>query len=606
MPFQIFKSKGGVVMIIKKCFLVTLFLAFVLTETGFAGKGKVRVEIPHDQISVSQNSQGFAKFTGENIQFPAQPGKPLIPYQMVTILLPPDADTRTVNISIDKKIDLLPGKWQIKPAPFPFTDDERENMIAVTESDNIVDGKDITVYYENALFPSEILQNWRVNRMRKWNLVDIPVALFQYNPVTMQLYQLVECQINIGFKKDKAILIAKGAIDRFNDNIGRVRVKKLAINFDEIAPEYDKLVQKTAQPGYVILTGQELMQYSLELDPESTHGQGSFLYQKASLGYEVYVVNEDTAYRYDPESGELIEINDIPGWGEISLFDTVPGKRTINAQAKRENKAITAKTGVISNSGWLEFRGVTDDLFKDVPEGDTVTYEFRFAENPFDGNSPIEVDSIVVDLEFDPVPEFGYDLDPQWCDRIELDPYSFVFTPKNWHEYQTVELQSFDNDIVHLTNMTGLFHKFSVGSGVINDVLTVKIIEDDKVGAVDHYAESIRNWLIDHYLSLHIEYVLLIGDTDQNGDHGVLSGYSVPTKLLWPYFEAYIQTRHRFSATDSYFAELTDDWDSNNDGYFGTVRFPGSSGDFDVNSPSPYNELFVGRIPYNTSEDDVG
>jgi hypothetical protein len=96
-------------------------------------------------------------------------------------------------------------------------------------------------------------------------------------------------------------------------------------------------------------------------------------------------------------------------------------------------------------------------------------------------------------------------------------------------------------------------------------------------------AENIRAWLAANYLSMGIEYVLLIGNPNpSSGD--------VPMKMCYPqrYDTSYLEC-----PTDYYYAELTGDWDLDNDGLYGEYREDYGTGGADRNC-----EVVVGRIPY--------
>ncbi len=103
-------------------------------------------------------------------------------------------------------------------------------------------------------------------------------------------------------------------------------------------------------------------------------------------------------------------------------------------------------------------------------------------------------------------------------------------------------------------------------------------------GIGDAAADNLRSWLQANYLSRNISYVLLIGNPNpSNGD--------VPMKMAWPNNNS---TEHRECPTDFYFAELTGDWDVDNDGFFG-------ESDDDVEAlggPDMFSEISLGRIPF--------
>ena len=90
-------------------------------------------------------------------------------------------------------------------------------------------------------------------------------------------------------------------------------------------------------------------------------------------------------------------------------------------------------------------------------------------------------------------------------------------------------------------------------------------------------ADNIRNWLAANYVSMGIQYVLLVGNPDPTaGD--------VPMKMTWPMAAGGLQ-----ATTDFYYASLTGNWDANGDGE------PGEWGsDF---TAVPQAEVTVGRIP---------
>jgi len=101
-------------------------------------------------------------------------------------------------------------------------------------------------------------------------------------------------------------------------------------------------------------------------------------------------------------------------------------------------------------------------------------------------------------------------------------------------------------------------------------------------GTGDAAAENIRRWLKNNYVSLGIQYVLLIGDPDPEwGD--------VPMKMTWPRPTA--TDGDTQSPTDYYYADLTSNWDANGDGQYGEW---GSNGDF---TQKPLPEVCVGRHP---------
>jgi hypothetical protein len=137
-------------------------------------------------------------------------------------------------------------------------------------------------------------------------------------------------------------------------------------------------------------------------------------------------------------------------------------------------------------------------------------------------------------------------------------------------------------------------HKQAIGFDV--QIITE---EDFGGGLGDTASENIRAWLQQHYLSDNIEYVLLIGNPHPaSGD--------VPMKMLWPRNNS--GKTDVDSPSDYYYADLTGNWDLDEDGFYGEwPKRNGRDGDFGDGGVDRFWEVLVGRIPHygNISETDA-
>ncbi len=106
-------------------------------------------------------------------------------------------------------------------------------------------------------------------------------------------------------------------------------------------------------------------------------------------------------------------------------------------------------------------------------------------------------------------------------------------------------------------------------------------------------AEQIRNFLRENYIDWGIEYVLLVGDSEQ-----VPMRYFYPN--LWMHSKNPSDPMNPGTAipSDYYYADLSDpestNWDSDGDGY---------PGEYGQDTPDFLAEVFVGRIPASTPND---
>ncbi|MFO7990990.1 MAG: PQQ-binding-like beta-propeller repeat protein [Thermoplasmata archaeon] len=124
-----------------------------------------------------------------------------------------------------------------------------------------------------------------------------------------------------------------------------------------------------------------------------------------------------------------------------------------------------------------------------------------------------------------------------------------------------------------------------------------KIITEDEYGTAtgEERVFNIRQWLKNNYESMPIEYVLLVGDPDPyNIENSTDEVGDVPMLMCWPRKD---ESSYRNSPTDYIYADLTGDWDLNDDGYYGDYNNDQGTGGVDFNP-----ELYVGRIPvYNSN-----
>jgi hypothetical protein len=161
-----------------------------------------------------------------------------------------------------------------------------------------------------------------------------------------------------------------------------------------------------------------------------------------------------------------------------------------------------------------------------------------------------------------------------WVERRASQIFS------NWDEMRsyysiTAGRDSFNYVIIAYDNDFSAFDSLMLWKNSIG--FSTRIVSIDTIYAQypgSDNADRIRNFLIDKYLSWGIQYVLLGGNVD-----------AIPMKICFP------DSEHNFyTPTDYYFAELTDDWDSDGDGFYG---------EYDQDSIGFVPEVLVGRFAYN-------
>ena len=241
---------------------------------------EIIISLPQWDVSVQRDAAGFARFRGKHLQQIGETGEPSIPYQVVTVLLPPNVDLATLKARvISPQWEEVGGEWDIPPIPPVATCDGEKVLVMWPEGKNIVGGKDMDVYTTDADFPAEPIGRVDTIVMRKWNMAQVFYATYSYNPVEKALHRLSGDSLEITFDRTESQPVP-------SDNIGIEQVKQLAINFDEAVGEYYVLFAKSSPGRYVIITTSAIQSASTKLL--------DFVASKEARGFTVQVVNEGT------------------------------------------------------------------------------------------------------------------------------------------------------------------------------------------------------------------------------------------------------------------------------------------------------------------------
>jgi predicted outer membrane repeat protein len=270
------------------CAVCLFLLLGVLADRASADE--ITLEIPVTPFSVTKDADGLAKFSGDAIQYLATGGEPAIPYQVVKALLPPDARLETLAVSIQSvQMQPVPGVWQVAPMKPAAAWKDGRLIVAWPKGKTIEEGKDQQIYATDALFPASLLQSPNCGQVRNWKLVDIPLALCRHNPVTHELFRLSQGQLVIRFDRTSAALSPLASGGGRSDRIGQERVKRIVVNYDQMAPAYlgrsPQISVTGAGHGYAIITTRAIQTGSQQL--------AEFVNSKVQRGFEVNVVTEE-------------------------------------------------------------------------------------------------------------------------------------------------------------------------------------------------------------------------------------------------------------------------------------------------------------------------
>ncbi|MHC4283905.1 MAG: C25 family cysteine peptidase [Planctomycetota bacterium] len=278
--------------------------ASITLNTGTDGT----VALETAPVEVKSGNEGAAVFSCDEVFWLGDTGEPRIPWKVVTVLLPPDADLSSVTCRIGWPVlESIAGSWQVEPMPPIATRDENgQETVIWPEDKRIVDGRDADIYERDAFWPQEQVRLSGVGKLRKWRLAEVAIPLVRYNPVSGQLLQLAEAEITVDFQSKVRSLDT----DR-PDPLGRSRVRDKAANFAQAAEAYDKAAAggeegidspNPGSTGYVIITTSAIQSASTKLS--------AFVAHKQSRGFNVQVITEST---WRVSTGDS-DANNIRAW----------------------------------------------------------------------------------------------------------------------------------------------------------------------------------------------------------------------------------------------------------------------------------------------------
>ncbi|MFO7662359.1 MAG: FG-GAP-like repeat-containing protein [Chloroflexota bacterium] len=231
--------------------------------------------------------------------FPATlPGDPNLPAALYHIALPPLVPLDSVRLEIiDMEQAEIPGDFYIPPTgPFlPAGDIEPIGVDWGPNAPTIVDGKNTTVYDENAFFPAMPVELVDVAHMRKWRIAEVRYWPVSFNPITNRIR--LTTKITALLRYDPPSL-KSGSLDELQDRLMDDRAQDAFLNYSDALVWYDSMITdqaktERAKPGYAIITTNQIAAASTKLN--------DFIRHKEALGYSVQVVTEN---QYGSLTGE--------------------------------------------------------------------------------------------------------------------------------------------------------------------------------------------------------------------------------------------------------------------------------------------------------------
>jgi fibronectin type 3 domain-containing protein len=264
---------------------------------AFQASAQYSVTLPDREVTV-RVVNGAAVFSGAGVS--GEPGQPLLPVYKLSFILPPGVDPKTVSISTAGIVEeTVAGNYRIDPA-LPLMGPEGYEWPV---GRNIRNGKDMDVYDKDAFFPADNIGKATFGKMREYQLVDVMVSPYRYNPRTGELKKLTGGTLTVSLPggspavqlmQMKSSPSATGAdgnaekfLRRFTANPSVIEEYKASSSLLKSSAYAVSGVSAAATgPGYAIITTQAIVNGSTQLQ--------NLINQKTAAGYNVIRVTEST------------------------------------------------------------------------------------------------------------------------------------------------------------------------------------------------------------------------------------------------------------------------------------------------------------------------
>jgi len=403
------------------------FVLFIFLCTSIVS-ATISQSLPFRDVIVS-NHNGVAEFS--NCEVYGEPGRPLLPSKRYFFLVPPDADLSRCSFSIKGlKEKTLDGVFTVAPAQPGYT----RNGPVWPEKRNIVDGKDVAVYSNNAFFPGSYIQDVKAEQMRCFKIVQVRVYLSQFNPVSGTLKTMTQGELVLNIGGKTRVHGTQYPVPAKFQKLAR----NLVVNYDAVAPLYNELFSFTRKTTYLIMTEESIKSNSSKF--------ADLVESKKGRGFEVKVLTEsdwgggtgDAAAEnmrewmienYEDENIEYLLLigSSMPTSGKVPMKTT---KGNMDLETDWYYQALTGSwtdkpTLAEVSAGRIPVYdddiSALDDIlekiitYENTPvEGIEWRFNALFAEKPFDSETPGS--KMFEQLKADVIDEQGWD-----CYRIYDD-----------------------------------------------------------------------------------------------------------------------------------------------------------------------------------------
>lgn len=220
-------------------------LLYVLGSTASAAnqapaRETVEVVIPTDRVQFQKAADGTASFSGDDVALTGETGAPALPTYCLKILLPPDADLKTVRVAVvGGSLADVPGAYDVPPMPPVML----RGKAIYPEGMKVEDGRSHEAYARTTYGPQSLLGMVLPGQMREWRFVEVEIHPYQYNPAAKSLRRFTGGSLSITYDRTPGLRALRTRSPEMAA-LFEATVKKAVINLTAFSSEYQRLQEE--------------------------------------------------------------------------------------------------------------------------------------------------------------------------------------------------------------------------------------------------------------------------------------------------------------------------------------------------------------------------
>ncbi|MCK4352436.1 choice-of-anchor J domain-containing protein [candidate division WOR-3 bacterium] len=243
--------------------------------SGYWDASEVCVTVDIPNFTAEEAEDGTQRINIPGFGHLSRGGVPYLPAKVFTLAIPPGAVVTSVDVK--GAMSLLPGTYNIMSAP-PLLPMSNRSKLTHQIMERYAETKE-KVYSADTFFPEVLGKFDGTGGLRKYNLVDVSVCPFSYNPVAGELRFTSSITIDVYYTLDDDKLQEAKKLE--SDNLFEGEASEIIYNYEMAKEWYSNNKSTKSLYDYVIIT-----------TSACSSAVSSLVDWKTSLGYNVKIVTK--------------------------------------------------------------------------------------------------------------------------------------------------------------------------------------------------------------------------------------------------------------------------------------------------------------------------